>query len=95
MPKAIAHRRDAVFDPESFDPELMTEGLRPKGVRKGFYKEIFSLRALRLCGETYKNDRSTLSTDPEDLEGRLSTGRIFFLLFGQIASAKCFFTTAE
>jgi len=26
-------------------------------VRKGFYKEIFSLRALRLCGESYKDDR--------------------------------------
>jgi hypothetical protein len=22
---------NTVFDPESFDPELMTEGLRPKG----------------------------------------------------------------
>ena len=30
------NRRDAVFDPESFDPELMTEGLRPKGARRVF-----------------------------------------------------------
>ena len=32
-------------------------------VRKGFYKEIFSLRALRLCGEPYKNDRIPLSVN--------------------------------
>ena len=34
-------RRDAVFDPESFglesfDPELMTEGHRPKKARRDF-----------------------------------------------------------
>jgi hypothetical protein len=38
--------------------------------RKFLYKK--PLRALRLCGEPNKNDPSILSTDPEDLEGRLS-----------------------
>jgi hypothetical protein len=39
----MVYRRDAVFDPE----------LRPKGARGGFFKEIFSLRPLGLCGELW------------------------------------------
>jgi hypothetical protein len=48
----------AVFDPESFDPELMTEGLRPKGahrekiIKKSFFSSlsdiisVFSVRSV-------------------------------------------------
>ncbi len=65
------------------DPDKSDSPPHRRRGRKGFYIKIFSLRPLCLCGEFYKNDRSTLSFDPEAFDGRLPMGgsrRAEFLL---------------